>query len=273
MPGLEACYFGDSRWRRMARVLEHSAREHCPGWRLHVERIEAPTEGSPLGMPAHVFNAAKLAWWARQIAAAPDGAELLLVDADVVVLRPLDDLWASPFDFAYTGRPEGARFPLNAGVVALRVSEKIRDLFMLWCFENEAVLNAQRERARAEWGGCNQAALGVLFGRMEWRAIPDPFGGYLRGIREARLGGMPFRIATLPCLEWNCENWSWEAAAAAPERIRILHVKDQLRDRVFGRALYGRRGVPDPLPHLRPLAELWHAAEREAIAAQEARGA
>jgi hypothetical protein len=266
-PRLEACYFGAGRWRRLARVLEYSARKHCPGWDVHVERIEAPTAGSPLGMPAHVFNTRKLAWWAERVAAAPDGAQLLLVDADVVVLRPLDDLWSIDFDFGYTVRPEIARFPLNAGVVAVRASERVRDLFAAWSLENEAVLHARRETARARYGGCNQAALGVLFERMEWGAVTERLG-----IREASLGNIRFRVAALPCAEWNCENATWQEGAAAPERIRILHVKDQLRDRVFSAvaAFRRHRGIPDPLPHLRPLAEIWHQAERE-LAIEEAR--
>lgn len=274
-PRLEACFFpGSSRWRRMAAVLEYSAKRHCPGWDVNVEEVPGPTDPSPLGMPAHAANTRKLDWWADRVVSAADGAQQLLVDADVVVLRPLDDLWEMDFDLAYTGRPPGARFPLNAGVVAVRACEGTRALFGAWVAENAQVLRARRESARARYGGCNQAALGSLFEQMSWlyRGSPlsGPVGPYLSGsvgpyaetvlppVPGAPRGAM-VAVRRLECSEWNCENSTWPTCAAQRDGVRILHVKNKLRERVFGRM--GR--PPDPLPHLQPLAEMWLDVERE----------
>ena len=52
-PRLEACYFGTgdhgARYERLARVLEHTAQEHCPDWDIRVERL---AQGGPGAVPS-----------------------------------------------------------------------------------------------------------------------------------------------------------------------------------------------------------------------------
>lgn len=214
-PRLEACYFqgppatpknpcgSDGRWSRMAAVLEASARRHCPAWRVAVTAIGTAPVGSALGVETYERNTHKLDHWAAVVADAEDRDRLLLIDADTIVLRPLDDVWSLDFDLAYTVRPK--RFPLNGGVVFLRVSDRVRAFVTRWAALNRAMLNAPKPTWKAEFGGINQAAFGTLLAE----------------------GDHGLTLLGLPCAEWNCEDTSWPSYD--PAVTRILHVKDALR--------------------------------------------
>lgn len=212
-PHLRACYFdqpgADSRWRRLAAVLERSAREQCPGWDLDIVRLpRVPRVDGGSRQWGFESNTRKLEQWSGWVDAAADGARVLLVDADMLVLRPLDPVWDDEtFDVAYSVRPAGARYPLNGGVVAVRVGPAARAFFRAWVAENARMFADRRyhDRWRAQFGGINQAALGALLECLD----------------------TDVRVATLPCLEWNCEDACWPAFD--PAVTRILHIKSDLR--------------------------------------------
>lgn len=234
-PRLEACYFSaigsDGRWTRLSRVLEWTARRHCPSWHVNVELITPAPASSVLNIRAYETNTSKLDRWAEIVAAAEDGEHLLLIDADTMILRTLDDIWEYPFDLAYTTKR--ARFPLNGGVIFLRVSNRVKAFMAAWAVQNRARL-ADDDRA-ADWrfthGGVNQAALAQLL---------DTDHG--------------LHLLALPCAEWNCEDSAW--ASFNPDITRIVHIKSALRQACLTGFTY-----PD---ELNPLRELWRTAEREA---------
>jgi hypothetical protein len=222
-------------YARMARVLAASARRHCPDWSIDVAFRRAAVPPTHVDA-AYAANTAKLAHWADVVVAAAEGDRLLLADADVLVLRPLDDVWARPFDVAYTVRPAGGRFPLNAGVVFVRVSDRSRQFVRAWQAENARMLRDRLHHQgwRRQFGGLNQAALGALL--------------HAGGVSGCAL-------ETLPCAEWNCEDSTWPAFD--PAVTRILHVKSLLRRAIFRGAMHG--------PALRPLVHLWRESERAAL--------
>ncbi len=244
-PRLIACYFGpprDQQWSRLATVLSHTVSRHCPGWDVSIERIQPPPMTSAVGSTANVANTQKLDYWAAAVEACPDGARVLLIDVDTFLLRGLNDVWDLPFDVAYTTRDtSGFRYPLNAGVVFLRVSDPVRQLIALWRDENRRMLaDAAYHRPWFKtYGGINQAALGKV----------------LEEGAPTRLG---VSTTALPCQEWNCEDSTWESFA--PELTRIVHVKSALRLAVFH--------LSTPLPKVRPLERLWRELEKEAVAAE-----
>ena len=229
---------GDDRWARMARVLEHTARRHCPGWSVEVRRIDPPKRTGRT--TTYEDNTAKLDEWAATVLSARDGDELLLMDVDAMILGPLDGAWAGPLDFAYTVRDSPkAQFPINAGVVFARISPEIKGFFLAWSEENRKML--ARPGHHREWqkryGGINQSALGLL---IEQRKLGAELG--LVG-RE------------LPCSEWNSEESTWERYQ--PGVTKIVHIKGQLRRIVLGLS----RGTDIRIHHL---ARLWRQLEREA---------
>lgn len=235
-PRLEAVWFRSTshQYQRLARVLEHTARRHCRDWEIAVRQVDPPTERASTGSGADAANHRKLAEWAAAATRAPEGARLLLVDADTFVAGPLDDLWDRDFDLAYTVRT-ASRFPLNGGVVALRVGQGTRAFLAGWLEQDRLFLrdSAARRPWRARYGGQNQAALGAV-------------------LEGGLAGSLGLRVAELPCRVWNCEDTSW--ARFGPE-TRIVHVKSALRMTAFGLASF---------PAVRPLARMWRELEAEA---------
>lgn len=237
-PVLAAPYFGagqlGERYRRMADVLRYTAERHCPAWTIRVDQISPPPYVSTMGNASHAYNTQKLEWWCEVVRRAADGDRVLLMDADMIVVRPLDPIWEQPFDLAYTKRHTGT-LPLNGGVVFLRVSPLVRQCLTTWWQINCRFLaDAQAHRPwRAKYAGINQASFGYL---LEHEMLTD----------FAALD-----VRTLTCREWNCENTEW--AGYDPAFTRILHFKSGLR-----RALFGEQ----PNPKFRPLCDQWHALEK-----------
>lgn len=245
-PRLEACYFGEDRtgqWSRLAAVLRATAAAHCATWNINVRHIQPKRHRSAALRPSNVANTQKLEEWCRLVAEAPDGQPLLLIDADTVILRPLDDLWAKPFDLAYTVKP-GARFPFNGGVLPVRVSPAVRAFFQTWWTENLRMLRdtAYHGPFRKRYGGLNQAAFGALL---------------------ERGGCTDLQLLTLPCQEWNCEDATWRYFE--PATTRILHIKDGLEQANLRKAIFDAKPALPPA-HVAALAARWLAIEAGAQA-------
>ena len=238
MRRLISCYFcppGAPRdWETFARRLQLSARRHNPAWSIEV--FEVSTEGRRGGAEGYYrANTHKLEAWVAAACAAPDGDEIALLDADTMVLGPLDEVWAAHFDVAITMRAVSRRFPhvfpFNAGVVFLRVSPAIRAFMWAWAAENARMLEDRQHHRRFQprYGGINQSALGFL--------------------RES--GAMDaLAVLEIPCQRWNCEDSTWERFDA---QTRILHIKGDLRRTALG---IGRGSTV-----CRPLAALWQSLE------------
>jgi hypothetical protein len=241
-PRLESCYFtagGGDHWSRMAHVLAHTAARHCPDWAVSIRACQPPPMRSQINKASHVSNAQKTAYWCDRVLQAPDGARVLLMDVDTVIVRPLDEVWTMPFDVAYTIR-SGFAFPLNAGVVFLRVSDGTRAFMTQW--RDVTVRKLEETGAatltwRRAYGGIAQGALGEL--------LAQPHG---------------LDIRPLPCAEWNCEDSAWRSYD--PAVTRIVHLKSALQKAIFGR-------IATP-PELRPLVQLWKGLETEASRAAAA---
>lgn len=233
MPTLASFVFGGAPYDRLARVLRSTAARHCAAWTIRIETIRPEPLTSALGVQSHVANTQKMAAWSDIVHAAPDDAELLLIDADTMILRPLDDLWSRPFDFAYTTKD--SRFPFNSGVVAVRVSDRVREFFRRWLEENRAMLvdREHHQAWRQTYGGINQAALG--------RALSSGWASDLH-------------LCELPCLEWNCEDSQWRHFD--PLVTRIVHIKSALRAAILGHG--------PALGTIKPLVTIWRRLERAA---------
>lgn len=229
-----------SSYQRFAAVLAHTAAVHCPDWERHVDTID-PTGLYDHTMHGFASNTEKLDWWVRFAKAQPDGTPVLLMDADMAILRPLDDLWSREFDIAYTTR--AGRFPFNGGVVALRVSEPVRTFLTDWQTLNNHFLGhpLAHRPYRNKFGGINQASFGAL-------------------LPEAGRRGLAIR--TLPGKDWNIEQTYWRSYDH--ETARILHVKSHLRHLILGR--------PCSMPGLEPLAKLWYTLERAATSSPSSVG-
>lgn len=248
-------YFGTEDFTRLARVLAHSAARHCPSWQRTIVRIsERPFVRGPQFGQSHVANTQKIQFWLEAVAALPDGAEILLIDADTVIVRPLDDVWDLDFDVAYTTKAATAKIPFNTGVVFMRISPVVRVFLQAWRDRQVQMLAhaLEAERWRRLMVGLNQSALAAELDAIGLDPqLEEP------AVVEAVYAGatpMPIRFRRLPCVEWNCEDASW---AAYDWRVtRIIHVKSALRDSVFRRR---------PALSLRPLVNVWQSVEQDAL--------
>lgn len=197
------------RWRRMARVLDHSARAAMPDWSVSV-RMHTPPALS--GQSASfVSNTHKLDEWERVIAEAPDGAEIVLIDTDTMILGPLDAAFDGDDDVRFTRKYNTARFVLNGGVVVVRVNERSRAFMRAWRERNAEFFGDELARAKwiATYGGLNQSALGSL----------------LEEKHDAKVG-------FLDCAEWNaCYEPLWQRAASIG--AKVVHFKSHLRQALF----------------------------------------
>lgn len=241
-PRLVSCWFGvgdqGDRYRRLAAVLEYTARKHCPDWSIEVAHLKPPEFVSSMNNPSHVWNTQKLDHWVRAVVDAPDGDRLLLIDGDMVVMKPLGPIWDRDFDIAYTVR-EQTRLPLNGGVIFVRVSDKTRGFMQKWWETNLRFLNraADHRYWRQRYAGINQASLGFMLEKVDHGCA----------------------IAKIPCSEWNLCEWR----LYEPEKTRVIHIKSALRRAVFG--------IAPAAPHHshRPLVSLWREIEKEAVAWQK----
>lgn len=239
-PVLYAPYFGGTDYARLARVLAYTAHQQCPGWTIRVEHASPPLRIGGQN-DSHRTNTQKMDCWLQVLDQAQPGDRILFLDVDTCILRPVDDLWEQPFDLAYTIKP-GAHPPFNTGVVAVRVSDRIRRFFAEWHAEQLRMLEdgLYHHPYQRRYGGIHQAALGALLERRD--ALDSPVSGC--------------QILGLLCREWNCENSAW--LDYQPGRTRIVHVKDKLRKAVF------KQQKPEPALYPYRLVLTWRQLEEQA---------
>ncbi len=222
--------------QRMAHVLAYSAYQHCPSWDIRVKAVAPLRLKSAMKRASHVHNTQKLDFWVSCVDQAPEGTPIVLLDADTVILRPLDDLWVQAFDVAYTVRAPGSfKYPINGGVVCLRSNPRSRAFMASWSAANRRMLGDKYAHVpwRQKYGGINQASLGYVLERE----------------RPADA-----TLIALPCQEWNCEDSAWATFSAS---TRILHLKSSLRYALFERIVAH--------DYLRPLMKLWDEIERASV--------
>lgn len=233
-PRLESVWFDgpSQQYPRLAKVLEYTARKHNPGWLVNVVKVD-PCNLSGDSF-AYTSNSHKLEYWANTIRDAEDGERVLLIDADVFVLGPLDGIWDGDFDLKLTRRDPSSPFPINGGVVAVNVNQASRDFMAAWFREDRMLLANPEEHKKLHklYAGMNQCSLGALRSR-----------------------GTDCRILEVPCQEWNCEDSTW--SKFDPGVTKVVHVKSGLRSTVFA--------VGPAVPKVRELALMWRRLEREAI--------
>jgi hypothetical protein len=225
---------GRGQWyRRMGDLLAWSAAELCPAWDRQIGPVSiAWSEASALGNLSHEWNSAKLRLWAEAIIDAPDGANVVLMDADMLIVRPLDAIWDHGFDLAYTLRLPGGSWPFNGGLVAVRVSERTRAFMRAWQALNDLFLTDKKahEPFRAKYAGINQSAFGALLEQ-------DTHG---------------LKLEPLACAEWNCVEWP----ATYSPNTRVIHYKGPLRRALIDRTQFARHQT------IQQLVKLWDKTER-----------
>lgn len=238
MMRLETVVFPTSkfhRYRRMVDVLRLSVAENSPATPLSVH-MPSSDDGAIFDIARHeckrawIENCRKAKHHAQIIREAKAGELLCMIDADAMVLRPLECIENLEFDVAYTSRPaDSSGWRINSGVYFVRISDATKRFFDE--LEQVSMVMLADEVLHHEWrteysyGGLHQSAFGYMLKHFESPIL---------------------KFCSLPCAEWNCVDGIWSTAADP----RIVHIMGQLRDCCFRKLTGGG-------PALQKLVERW----------------
>lgn len=197
--GVQFAAAGACDYKRLAAVWKYSAQKAHPHAKVKLLQIE-----NPQGRTSHQRrNQHKLETWNNVVQKAD--CNTILMDVDMAVFRPIDDVFDAEFDICYTRRTK-TRMPLNGGVLFVKPTDLAKSFFKAWQAQDLVVLR-QRNRYQ-EWvrkyGGQNQASFGYMLER----------------------GGHPARIASVECTVYNCCNEEW---GAINDETRVVHYKGALK--------------------------------------------
>lgn len=204
-------HFGDPTFARLAAALRTSVAANCEAAVFDEVVSEQPQNHSKLTRH-YTDNHAKLLVWRAAVRGEADDTELVLMDADTLVLGDLQEAFEGDyFDIGWTWRP--GRLPMNGGVVFVRCNARSRAFFDAWVRRDEVLMQhrALADHGARKYGGANQAAF-------MWLLL---HGG---GADIARTEG-------LPCRKWNSVDQTWCQFDAD---TRVLHIKGKLREACIG---------------------------------------
>lgn len=202
---------------RMAKVWQLTAAEHASITPATLHRVTS--EDRELNVVAarrrkpcpkrFIDNARKTKYHCELVSNAADGDMLILTDVDMMFVDEMAPLFNSGMDLICTVRPEGAKYPLNTGVVGVRVSDRTRGFYGLWLANAINLLGDANEDRTARYGGINQAA-------------------FVKTLQE---NPSLIEAAEVPCDVWNCE---YETHSSYGPQTRAIHIIGNLRRSIFG---------------------------------------
>ena len=190
---------------RLVRALRNSVAANMPAALFRISKPDPPDRKD------HHRFVPKVRAWDAGVAALAPGEEMMLIDADCVVLQDPSAVFDREFDIAITVRPGPTCY--NTGVMFIRGTEAAQRFMSRW-LESTAWIARQADRvarARAEWAGADQASLAEVLADMRGKV----------------------RVERLPCVRWNC----CEPAMfdQINEQTKILHLKGKYhRDVLVG---------------------------------------
>jgi hypothetical protein len=110
----------------------------------------------------------KMFIWDEFIKNERDGENVILSDMDTLYLDSMDEVFDNDFDIAFTAKDDmKAVYPLNTGIVFVRVNDNSRIAINKWKVETEKILNDSiaLKNAMNVFGGADQKALSAILGR------------------------------------------------------------------------------------------------------------
>jgi len=232
---------GDPTFARLANALENSVAKNSPD--VEFDEVITPAPDERPGLLRHYTdNHAKLVVWRDQIHAEPDGSQVILMDADTIVLGPLEDAFDRPYDIGWTWRP--GRLPANSGVVFVNCNERSRNFMDAWVQRDRMLMENRTlaDHGARKFGGANQASFMWLI----------THGG----------GTDIANCHTMMCKKWNSVDQTWHEFS---DDTRVLHIKGKLRDACVGKEptaffkglkLFSVNGIESDI-EMSKLADIW----------------
>jgi len=189
-------------YKRLAEVWEYSARKHNPGATVELIKGEAPKKRDRQ-KDSWIYNDYKLIKWVEVATSTEE--PLILMDADMLVIGDMTDVFELDFDICYTERTK-SNFPLNGGVLFIRPTAKAKKFMQEWLELDKRMLKSHSMyfQYRVKYGGMNQASFGFMIEQRKKIA----------------------RIATVPCTKYNLCDEEWRGIE---DDTRAIHIKGLLR--------------------------------------------
>jgi hypothetical protein len=204
-------HFGDPVFSRLARALRLSVEANAPDVEVFDEVITDPPKHVDGLLPHYTDNHEKLKVWRSAIHAEPDGTEVVLMDADTIVLGPLAEAFDTKYDIGWTWRP--GRLPVNSGVVFVTCNDRSRAFMDAWVDRDQQLMDHRTlaDHGKRKFGGANQASFMWLITHGKGQDIAD--------------------CHDLMCRHWNSVDQTW---CQFDDDTKILHIKGRLRDACVG---------------------------------------
>lgn len=240
-------YDGQDDYKRLYTAFKNSCAIHASDSELICLHLSPPIESRAIRR-SFISNTIKLEAWIRALKESSE--DTLLVDCDMIMTAPIDDVWDMDFDIAYTYREEGRKSkvqatyklvkgrkvrtgpkphpdaigldcrdsrwpPINGGVMFIRPTEKSISFIQKQLEINNKMMNdkAFHNKWRAIYCGINQAAFGYML--------------------ETNL--VDCNLLKLNCTEWNSCDGTWHLYEEG--FTRMVHIKSALRWYVLGKTL------------------------------------
>jgi hypothetical protein len=195
----------DDEFDWMADRLAESIETNCPGMELRRIRTKAFSETK--WMPKFITdNFTKLQVWDTWLGEQSEG-QLVFIDADTLVLSPLQPVFEEDFDVCYTVRP--GRVPFNNGVIFARANGRTKRFFGQWRKHNFRLVKNQGKMVHLIRG---------YAGGNQW--------AFQQCIDDIENGKFNCRVHAVPCAKWNCEQETWREFNG---KTAIVHIKSLLR--------------------------------------------
>lgn len=193
---------------KLNNALIYSIEKHEPRAKWISTRIPEPQLHGRLR--GFVANTIKLNYWNKELQQSSDGDHIVFLDADTLLVNPINDVFNNNFDVAYTLRTR-SKWILNAGVLFVKVNERSRAFFRRFTEINNMMFKDQsfHDLYKVKYAGMNQAAFGYMLEKEPYHATLLP----------------------LPCGIWNACGEDW---LSINDKTRIIHINGQARKAIFG---------------------------------------
>jgi hypothetical protein len=118
------------------------------------------------GYQSKLFIPGKLNFW-NELVKTHRYDEIVLLDADTVVIRNFGEFFNKDFDVGYTYKTEESEnlnWPLNTGVILVKRNERSLSFFDKWTEYTNSIVSEGRKigLCSKNWGAVDQASLGMM---------------------------------------------------------------------------------------------------------------
>lgn len=191
-------------YRDLRKIFERSAATIMPD--IDIVIVEIPSVGRK-GLDHHTDTSICFRKAAEK--AIELGEKAAICDIDLMFRKRIDDVFDHQFDIAITIRALKARY--NTGLWFYNPSSAAREFVFNWLLKTEKYTEHFKDNIEnvKKYAGIDQFALACTI----WEN------------KQAN-------VLTLPCQEWNAEQSTWKHVN---EETRVIHIKSQLRNELFGR--------------------------------------